>query len=117
MSELFNQLYNEAIINTSGIYPVRYTALVKPDKIEAKVGSIYLPDTTKERQQVAQTKGTFIAADIMAFEEMKAVGARIPQPGDRVYYTKYAGALLDGVDGEQYQMVKDEDILAIIDKE
>ena len=98
--------------NTSGIIPVEYKVLIKPEKVEDKTkGGLYLPDTTKERQQAAQTFGIFIAAGGNAFEE---INPPLPQPGDRVCYAKYAGSTVKGVDGEEYQIINDKDVAGII---
>ncbi len=37
--------------------------------------------------------------------------------GDRVMFAKYSGVILRGKDGQQYRMVNDEDVVALLDPE
>ena len=115
--ETFKKAEQAAIkdFNQSGIQPVEYKALVRPDVVEKKTsGGIYLPDTTHEMQELAQVKAHLIAVGGNAFEGW--VG-KIPRVGHRVYVAKYAGIRVKGADGRQYQIVNDKDIAAVITKE
>ena len=101
--------------NESGIKPVEYKVLVRPDKVEEKTkGGIVLPNQTKERDEHAQTKGTLIEVGGNAFEDWRG---EKPKSGDRIVFTKYAGVRIEGTDGETYQVIHDKDIAAVLTKE
>lgn len=106
---------NPEPVNPTGILPTEYKVLVLPKEVEEKVGSIYLPEQVKDRDQHAQVEGTLIAASPLAFTyDGWPEGARLPQPGDRVFYAKYSGAEVEGKDGKKYRLVNDKDIGAIL---
>lgn len=104
-------------VNTSGIIPTEFKVLVLPDPVEEKTkGGIIIPQNSLERETIAQTKGVLIALSPIAFTyENFPANARLPQPGDRVSYAKYAGGFIDGKDGKQYRIMNDRDISAVIE--
>lgn len=104
--------------NPSGILPTEYKALVKPIKVDEKTkGGIILPDETKERDQFAQMQGTLVAVSPLAFTYADAKDwgdASKPKPGDKVMFARYAGAAVKGKDGEDYRIISDKDISAVL---
>lgn len=100
-------------MNQSGLEPVGVRVIVLPDEVEEKKGSIYLPDTVKDKERMAQVKATLVAMGGNAFDGI--IGA-VPKVGERVYVGKYAGIRQVGRD-EKFQVVNDEDIIAIIREE
>lgn len=100
-------------LNTSGIWPVEFKVLVKIDKIgEKTAGGIIIPNTTKDKQELAHTKATVIAVGGNSFEDWKEP---IPKPGSRVIMAMYAGYLNKGDDGEEYRLCQDKEIAALLD--
>lgn len=100
--------------NPSGIVPTDVKVLVKPDPVEEKTkGGIILADTTKDKAKYAGTKATLIAAGPNAFREW-GDGCDIPV-GSRVLYAQYSGARLEGLDGEDYVVMNDEDLIARVE--
>lgn len=102
-------------MNKSGFNPLDLRVLVLPDKVKEKTdGGVWLPDQTKEADTWAQAKGTLVAVGENAWEEACARGPHFvrPQPGDRVLFGKYAGHTIEGVDGEKYRIMNDEDVVA-----
>lgn len=98
-------------MNKSGIQPVEYKVLIKPEVVETKTaGGLYLPDQTKDKDQMAQVKGILVAIGGNAFEDWNGA----PQIGDNVYFAKYAGYVVKGEDGEEYRITNDKDICAVI---
>lgn len=95
------------IENTSGLEPVEYKVLVKPDEVKEKIGSIYIPETAQEQKGLAEVKGTLIAVGGRAFEDF---GEGKPQPGQRVLFAKYGGKVVSGADGKTYRLLTDKDI-------
>lgn len=105
-------------MNTSGINPIEYNVLVKLDQVDEKTaGGVFLPDQQKERENFAQIKGTLVAVSPMAFRfEDWPQDCAHPEPGNRVMIAKHAGAQTEGSDGNTYRVVKDKDVLAVINE-
>jgi chaperonin GroES len=105
-------------MNTSGINPVEYNVLVKPKTIEEKTSSgIYLPDSTKEREQFGQMEGELIAVSPAAFTynyEGWPGHSMPPQVGERVVFPKHQATEIKGSDGETYWMMKDKSIAGVM---
>jgi chaperonin GroES len=85
--------------------------LVEPLKEgEVNKGGIIIPDTAKEKPQ----QGTVIAIGTGKLDDK---GNKIPfnvKKGDRVLMPKYGGTEVK-LDGKEYQIVREEDILGIRD--
>ncbi|MBB4038283.1 chaperonin GroES [Dysgonomonas hofstadii] len=87
------------------IKPLADRVLVKPAAAEEKsVGGIIIPDTAKEKP----LKGSVVAVGNGTKDEEMVV-----KPGDNVLYGKYAGTEIE-FDGENYLIMRQSDILAII---
>lgn len=99
--------------NTSGLVPVDLRIVVKPDPVEEKIGSIFVPDQAKDKAKYAATRATLVAVGDNAFKEWGASAVK-PKPGDRVLYAQYTGAREKGADGEDYVVMNDADLLAVI---
>ncbi len=96
----------------SGIKPLGDRVLLKVLEAESKTkGGIVLPDTAKEKPQegevVAVGKGKASEAGKVVPLEVKA--------GDKVLFAKYSGTEVTTKKGEEYLIVKEEDILAIVE--
>ena len=77
---------------------------------ERTKGGIIIPDTAKEKP----IEGKVIA---VGTGRIKKDGTKIPlevKKGNRVLYAKYAGTEVK-MDGEEYLIMKEDDILAIIE--
>ena len=87
------------------IKPLADRVLVRPATAEEKtIGGIIIPDTAKEKP----LKGEVIAVGNGTKDE-----DMILKPGDNVFYGKYAGTEIE-LNGEQYLIMRQSDILAII---
>jgi len=92
------------------IKPLGDRVLIKPsEEKETTKGGIVLPDTAKEKPQ---------EGEVVAVGEGKRTddGKIIPltvKVKDKVLYGKYSGTEIT-VDGEEYLIVREDDILAII---
>lgn len=103
--------------NTSGINPLDMRVLVRPDPVEevSKGGIIIIPDAV-EKEKYAQVKATLIAVGVNAWAEAKTHPAfTAPEPGARVMIAKYGGVLVKGSDGEEYRIMNDEDVTAVLE--
>ena len=103
-------------MNPSGIEPLDLKVLVRPDTAEEITkGGIIIPDSTKDRNKFAVTKATLVSVGDNAFKEWGVGNA--PKVGSRILMAQYAGARVKGRDGQEYVIMNDEDVLAIIEEE
>jgi chaperonin GroES len=101
-------------MNPSGIAPLDVKVLIQPDRVEEKTaGGIFIPDTTKDREKYATVRGIILATGENAFADWG--DARKPSPGDRVVTAQYAGVNIKGLDGEEYRLVNDEDVISLLE--
>lgn len=103
-------------LNATGIHPTEFKVLILPNKVEEKIGSLYVPESTKETEKFATIEGRIIAVSRLAFTYATAEewGDAKPQPGNRVIFAKYAGVRHKAKDGQEYLLVNDKDCLAIL---
>ena len=93
------------------IRPLHDRILVKRvEEQEAKKGSIIIPDTAKEKPQ----EGKVIA---VGNGKVGEDGKKIPldvKAGDRILFGKYSGSEVK-VEDEEYLILREEDVLGIMD--
>ena len=93
------------------VRPLHDRIIVKRLEEEEKTkGGIIIPDTAKEKP----IEGKVIAVGDW---KIKEDGTKIPmevKKGNRVLFVKYAGTEIK-IDGEEHLMMKEDDILAIIE--
>jgi len=80
------------------------------DEGEQQIGGIIIPDSAKEKPQ--QGKVLAVGAGRITDE-----GKRIPldvEPGNVILFGKYSGQEIK-LDGEEYLIVKEDEVLAVID--
>lgn len=98
------------------IKPVEFKILIKVDVVETITkGGIILPESSVDRQQIAQEAGEIIAMGEMACSEPEIWGTNPPQVGDRVVFSKYAGATIQQL-GKKYRLIQDKDLGAVIEQ-
>jgi co-chaperonin GroES (HSP10) len=102
--------------NESGIIPTEFCVVVQMDAAPEKVGSLYMPQTVTDRDQLAADEGTLVAVSPVAFNYADwPEGARKPEVGDRVIFRKYAGLLRKNErNGRDFRLLNDKDIVAIV---
>jgi len=87
------------------IKPLADRVIVEVSPAEEKTASgLIIPDTAKEKPQ----KGTVVAVGIGKKDEPMTV-----KVGDTVLYGKYAGTEVS-VDGQEYLIMRESDIFAIV---
>lgn len=100
--------------NESGIRPVEYKVLIRPEEVAAKTeGGLYLPETAKDKEKFAKERGVLVAVGSNAFTEPD--WKDVPMVGDSVLYDRYAGTLVKGKDGKEYRLINDKEIGAILE--
>ncbi len=91
------------------VSPLADRVVVKAlEETEQMRGGLYIPDTAKEKPQ----QGEVVAVGPGRFEK----DARVPMEvkvGNKVLYGKYSGTEVT-VDGEQYLILRESDVLAIV---
>ncbi len=94
------------------IKPLSDRVVVEPLKAEEKSkGGIILPDTAKEKPQ----EGKVIAVGEKITDEGKKIALQV-KVGDRVLYSKYAGTEITTKDGKELLILREDDILAVIEE-
>ena len=78
---------------------------------EKTAGGIIIPDSAKERPM----RGTVVAAGPGKLDEKGNLVKMAVKAGDVVLFTKYAGTEIK-IDGEEHLVLREEDILAIVEK-
>ncbi|WP_376796140.1 co-chaperone GroES [Thermogemmatispora sp.] len=92
------------------IRPVGDRVVVKPAaKEEVTKSGIVIPDTAKEKPQ----EGTVIAVGSGRLLDNGERAALEVHEGDRVLFAKYSGTEFK-LDGEEYLVLKESDILAVL---
>jgi chaperonin GroES len=71
---------------------------------EKKIGGIIIPDTAKEKPQIAEIVAVGTDEDLQ----------KIVKVGDKVLYGKYAGTEIE-LEGVKYLILSKSDILAIVE--
>lgn len=94
------------------IKPLADRVVVKPfEEMEVKRGGIIIPDTAKEKPMEGEV--VEVGPGRMTDE-----GKKMPpevKKGDRVLYGKYSGTEVT-IDGQEYLIMRESDIFAIIQK-
>ena len=91
--------------------PLHDRVLVRRIEEDEKVGSIIIPDTAKEKPQ----RGEVIAVGAGARNEDGKVVALDVKKGDKILFGKWSGTEIT-LDGEELLIMKESDILGIIEK-
>ena len=100
--------------NISGINPVGWRVLIKPQEVKkvSKGGIILTTEATESREQMGNTTGIVIAMGDQCYADEPAPWCSV---GDKVIFAKYAGLLYTGKDGTNYRMINDKDITGTLD--
>ena len=95
----------------SNIKPLADRVLVKrlDEEEEQKVGGIIIPDTAKEKPQEAEV----VAVGPGQLDGSERVALEV-KAGDKVLIGKYSGTEVK-VDGDDYLIMREDDILAIVE--
>lgn len=93
------------------IKPLSNRVLIKQVEAESKTtGGIYIPDTSKE----APAQGTVVAMGKGRYSESGKLIEPELKVGDSVLYGKYAGTKVKADDNEEYMMMREPDVIALL---
>ena len=105
-------------MHKTGIKPVEYKILIKVDESDEKQGRILIPDSVREKEEIAGDRGILVAIGGMAFSDWKG---NKPKIGDRIIFNKYAGSLITSREEDRtllkYRLCNDKDICAVLEVE
>ena len=94
------------------VKPLNDRVLVKRlDEMQVTKGGIFIPDTAKEKP----VEGKVVSVGPGKVNDQ---GNRVPlnvKEGDKILFGRYAGSEIK-VEGEEYLMMREDDILAIIEE-
>ncbi len=95
-----------------GFKPLGNRVVVKPhsEQEEVTAGGIIIPDTAKEKP----TKGTIVAAGPGSRAKDGSLIPMSVKEGDKIIYGKWGGNEIE-VDGQEYLLMKEDDIYGIIE--
>lgn len=92
--------------------PIQDRVLVRREDAEEKTsGGIIIPDTSKEKP----SKGTVVAVGDGARDDKGNIIPMTLKVNDKVFFTKWGGTEVK-IDGEELLIMKESDILAIIEE-
>jgi co-chaperonin GroES (HSP10) len=106
-------------MNKSGITPTEFKVLVEPKPVEIRTkGGIILPDQTADSEKYAALEGKIVALSHLAFSYATSDewGGKKPKPGQQILHAKYAGVRVKGKDGNEYLLINDKDVCALIEE-
>jgi len=94
------------------IQPVDERVLIKPlESEERKFGSLYIPDTAKEKPQLGEVVA--VGDDVTRENETRKKLSELVRKGDKVVYAKYGGTEIK-IENQEYLIVSRNDILAVV---
>ena len=94
------------------IQPIDERVLIKPlESEERKFGSLYIPDTAKEKPQLGEVVA--VGDDVTRENETRKKLSELVRKGDKVVYAKYGGTEIK-IDNQEYLIVSRNDILAVV---
>lgn len=101
-------------MSKEGIIPVGLSVLILPEQIKEKTdsGIVLFTPSELEREQLRQTDGVVVAIGPMAFHDEMVPRCKV---GDKVVMTAYAGMIRKGNDDIRYRIVRDVDIIGILE--
>lgn len=102
---------NKAISSKTNITPLHNFILIRPVQAEEKTASgIILPDTAKEKPQIGEVMAVGEGAWNEDGDERIPVSVKV---GQKVMYKKWGGNEIK-VGQEEWMLVEDKDILAVV---
>lgn len=92
--------------------PIQDRVIIKREEAEDKTaGGIIIPDTSKEKP----SKGVVVAVGDGARDDKGSLIPMTLKVGDKVFFTKWGGTEVK-IDNEDLLIMKESDVLAIIEK-
>lgn len=106
--------------NESGITPLGDRVLVLTDEASDKLvesGALISTEDHQDKHSLAAETGVLVALGEDAFkwnsDRSRTYSGQRPEPGQRVYFERYAGGQYKGADGKNYRVLDDKAIGAL----
>lgn len=97
-----------------GLKASEFNVIVLPEVVEEKTaGGIILPSQAKDALDASGQRGRLVSVSPVAFDYASFPDDEKPKPGDIVLIAKFAGTKVKGLDGRDYRVIKDRDIMAV----
>jgi len=112
---------SKELFNKSGIIPLGHKVLIKLTKLEKKtIGGIIIPDDVLDKEQfagqVAEVYDLGPAAFSIGISDLPLEWKTSPKVSSKILINKYAGIGVQGLDKEDYRLINDSEILAILNE-
>ena len=99
-----------------GVRPYEFKVVVAMAKPPEKTkGGLYIPDSAKERNEMAAQLGRLVAVSPMAFTYDARALEHAPKVGDVVTIGKFGGSEFTGPDGQFYRILEDRNVSGVVD--
>lgn len=98
-----------------GMKATGFTVIVAPVEALEKIGSIHIPVSAKDKNEIVEQRGRIVSVGPVAFDFADFKGSE-PRIGHAVIYAKLAGFQTEGSDGRKYRILNDRDICAVLEE-
>lgn len=104
------------------IKPTGYSILVKPDPVETTTAGGIVLAVDEGREAAGSVTGTVMDVGELAWKILvdgviKQAFEPYARIGDRIQYRRYTGVSVKDVDGQEYFLMNDDDVLGRWDKD
>lgn len=101
-----------------GLTPLEYKVIVYPypteEEFESSIEGLVKPETTEKKDRMEQTRGVLVDFTDMAFGDWRC---ELPKRGQEIEFSKLAGQFFDGLDGKEYKLMNDQDLVGFFKEE
>lgn len=98
-----------------GLQASGFNLIVAVEPADEKKGSIYVPDSVRDKENLVQTRGRIVSISPAAFDFADFKG-QAPTLGQAIIFAKLAGIRTTLADGKEARIIADKDVAAIIEE-
>ncbi len=102
---------------SSGLRPTGFNVLVGLPPAETQIGSIIMPGNVSDRERLSEVRGRIVAMSNACFDFADFGDDAKPAVGDLIIFSKFAGIVTKGNDGNEYRIIVDKDVVAVIEED
>lgn len=82
---------------------------------EQSKGGIFIPDSVRDKEKLTGVQGRVVSISPGAFDHGD-FGDAVPEVGNVVQFARLAGIMTTGIDGREYRILQDKDVIAIVEE-